>query len=157
MAYLLKRGKCFFENGDFDSAIEVFSHGVRMYPKYGTATRPLHLPVMPMRSLSPFSVAFYNNRSACFYKSGDLERALADATEAARLLTPAVKANAEERAKAQARAAAALAGLGRPEEALAALDAAVVCLPDHAGLRADRDRMRRELGDGSGSEASDSS
>ena len=104
-------------------------------------------------------MAFYNNRSACFYKRGDLERALGDATEAARLLTPAVKANEEERAKAQARAAAALAGLGRPGEALAALDAAVACLPDHAGLRADRDRMRRELelGDGSGSEASDSS
>ena len=43
------------------------------------------------------------------------------------------------------RAAAALAGLGRPEEALAAMDAAVECLPEHAGLIEDRDRMRREL------------
>ena len=102
-------------------------------------------------------MAFYNNRSACFYKRGDLERALGDATEAARLLTPAVKANAEERAKAQARAAAALAGLGRPEEALAAMDAAVECLPEHAGLKEDRDRMGREfeLSDDEGSEGSD--
>ena len=36
MSYLLKRGSCFFESGDIDSAIEVYSHGAKMYPKYGT-------------------------------------------------------------------------------------------------------------------------
>lgn len=105
-------------------------------------------------------MAFYNNRSACYYKSGDLEKALDDALEASRLLTPSVKANAEERAKAQVRAAAALAGLGRPQEALAAMGAAVECLPEHAGLREDRDRMRRELelsDEGSDDDVSDSS
>ena len=102
------------------------------------------------------SAAFYNNRSACYYKAGDLKKALEDAEEASRLLTPAVKANAEERAKAKVRAAAALAGLGKPEEALAAMDAAAECLPEHAGLRVDRDRMKRdlELSDGEGSDDS---
>ena len=36
MSYLLKRGGSFFESGDMDSAIEVYSHGAKMYPKYGT-------------------------------------------------------------------------------------------------------------------------
>ena len=75
--------------------------------------------------------------------------------EATRLLSPAVKANAEERAEAKVRAAAAFAGLCRPEEALAAMDAAAECLPGHAGLREDRDRMRRQIetgGDDEGSE-----
>jgi TolA-binding protein len=35
MNYLLKRGKAFFESGDYDSAVEVYSHGILMYPKYG--------------------------------------------------------------------------------------------------------------------------
>ena len=44
MSYLLKRGRSFFENGDIDSAIEVYSHGAKMYPKYGTLLQhPLHL------------------------------------------------------------------------------------------------------------------
>ena len=112
---------------------------------------------MIAETLRPIAVAFYNNRSACYYKTGDLQKSLEDAEEAARLLTPAVKANAEERAKAKVRAAAALAGLCRPEEALAAMDAAVECLPEHAGLKEDRDRMRREfeLSDDEGSEGSD--
>ena len=36
MSYLLKRGRSFFESGDIESAIEVYSHGAKMYPKYGT-------------------------------------------------------------------------------------------------------------------------
>ena len=36
MSYLLKRGGSFFESGDIESAIEVYSHGAKMYPKYGT-------------------------------------------------------------------------------------------------------------------------
>ena len=105
------------------------------------------------RTLIP--VAFYNNRSACYHKAGDLEKALADAETATRLLTPAVAANAEERAKARVRAAAALAGLGRPEEARAAMDAAAECLPGHAGLREDRDRMRRQIETGDDDEGSE--
>ena len=105
------------------------------------------------RTLIP--VAFYNNRSACYHKAGDLEKALADAETATGLLTPAVAANAEERAKARVRAAAALAGLGRPEEALAAMDAAAECLPGHAGLREDRDRMRRQIETGDDDEGSE--
>ena len=43
MSYLLKRGRSFFESGDIDSAIEIYSHGAKMYPKYGTYSTTLFI------------------------------------------------------------------------------------------------------------------
>ena len=34
--YLLRKGQHFFVHGDFASAVEVYSHGIKMHRKHGT-------------------------------------------------------------------------------------------------------------------------
>ena len=136
--YLLKRGQQFFTNGDYASAIEVFSHGIKMHPKHGRNKN---------RSLQIFADYFhstaklFNNRSACYLKTKNYLGALEDSSKALELLQPEVESNAQDRAKALSRRALALEELEMPERALIELQAASKIMPDHEGLRLDIQRL----------------
>ncbi len=101
LGYLLGRGKSFFEAGDYASAAEVYSHGIKMYPKHGKWIIVLQRHIIKLIRLHP--VPFYNNRCACYLKLNEMKGALSDAESAIGLLEPAVAANARDRAKAHAR------------------------------------------------------
>ena len=59
-----ERGKSFFDNGDYDSAIAQYTEAIRLDPKYAAA---------------------YNSRSLAYGKKGEYDKAKADVAEAVRI------------------------------------------------------------------------
>ena len=88
-----------------------------------------------------FAARLYNNRCACYLKVGNYLGALDDASTALDLLKPAVESNAKDHAKALVRRSVAFTELGLPKKALIELDAAIKIMPDHDGLKSDRERL----------------
>ena len=81
--HLLGKGEQFFKNGDFASALEVFSHGIQ--------------------NVNSMFAAFHNNRGAVNLKVGNFHGAITDCSNALELLTPKCKSNEVQRAKAHLR------------------------------------------------------
>lgn len=120
--YLKEKANNFFIGGDFQSAIAVLSHAIRLNPK---------LP------------SLYSNRAACHLKVRNLFKCLEDSSKALELLTPAVNQNAESRLKAHVRRGTAFCELECYVEALQDYEAALKITPENQKLLKDAENIRQ--------------
>ena len=71
-SFLLRRGRELFQEGSVGAALETYSFGVKMHPKHGESIDRSKKIFCSLHFFSPLAVPFYNNRSACRLKVGDL-------------------------------------------------------------------------------------
>ena len=115
--------KCghFFKLGDFQSAEEMLSHGIELFPK---------------------SSQLYCNRVAVRLKCGKYLDSLLDSEKALDLLMPEVESNKKSRAAVRCRRAYALQSLEREVEALLELEEAAKLLPEDENIQRDVQELR---------------
>ena len=121
---ILEKCSHFFKLGDFQSAEEILSHGVELFPK---------------------SCQLVTNRVAVRLKSGKYLEALLDSERALDLLTPEVEDNKRSRAAVRCRRAFALQCLEREVEALVELEEAARLLPEDEKIQRDLDNLRNSI------------
>lgn len=120
--WLQDKGNSFFASGDYKSAINAYTHAIRMTPK---------LP------------SLYSNRAACHLKTRNFFKCIEDCSKAMDLLFPAVPQNAASRCKALVRRGTAFCELELYVEGLRDYEAALKIDPDNKALAADAERMRQ--------------
>ncbi|RUS79575.1 hypothetical protein EGW08_012669 [Elysia chlorotica] len=120
--WLLDKGNSFFASGDYKSAINAYTHAIRMTPK---------LP------------SLYSNRAACHLKIRNFFKCIEDCSKAMDLLFPAVPQNASSRCKALVRRGTAFCELELYVEGLRDYEAALKIDPDNKALATDAERMRQ--------------
>ncbi|KAK3755884.1 hypothetical protein RRG08_056152 [Elysia crispata] len=119
--WLQDKGNSFFASGDYKSAINAYTHAIRMTPK---------LP------------SLYSNRAASHLKLRNFFKCIEDCSKAMDLLFPAVPQNASSRCKALVRRGTAFCELELYVEGLRDYEAALKIDPDNKALAADAERMR---------------
>ena len=113
---ILQKCSHFFKLGDFQSAEEMLSHGIELFPK---------------------SSQLYCNRVAVRLKCGKYLDSLLDSEKALDLLMPEVESNKKSRAAVRCRRAYALQSLEREVEALLELEEAAKLLPEDENIQRD--------------------
>ncbi|GFN83463.1 dyslexia susceptibility 1 candidate gene 1 protein homolog [Plakobranchus ocellatus] len=119
--WLQDKGNSFFTSGDYQAAINAYTHAIRMTPK---------LP------------SLYSNRAACHLKLRNFFKCIEDCSKAMDLLFPAVPQNASSRCKALVRRGTAFCQLELYVEGLRDYEAALQIDPNNKALAADAERMR---------------
>nr|KAG5696328.1 hypothetical protein BaRGS_027938 [Batillaria attramentaria] len=122
--FLRDKGNSFFAAGNFQAAVNVYTHALRLNPK------------MP---------SLYSNRAACHLKLRNLFKCIEDCSKAMDLLTPAVPQNAASRLKALVRRGTAFCELEMYIEGLQDYEAALKIDPNNEQLKADAEKMRQVL------------
>ena len=118
---ILQKCSHFFKLGDFQSAEEMLSHGIELFPK---------------------SSQLYCNRVAVRLKCGKYLDSLLDSEKALDLLMPEVESNKKSRAAVRCRRAYALQSLEREVEALLELEEAAKLLPEDEIIQRDVQELR---------------
>ena len=118
---ILQKCSHFFKLGDFQSAEEMLSHGIELFPK---------------------SSQLYCNRVAVRLKCGKYLDSLLDSEKALDLLMPEVESNKKSRAAVRCRRAYALQSLEREVEALLELEEAAKLLPEDENIQRDVQELR---------------
>ncbi|ESP00556.1 hypothetical protein LOTGIDRAFT_112670 [Lottia gigantea] len=119
--WLRDKGNSFFASGDYQSAISVYSHAIRLNP---------NIP------------GLYSNRAACHLKIRNFFKAVEDSSKALELLTPAVPQNAASRVKAHIRRGTSFCELEMYVEGLMDYEAALKIDKNNDQLLQDADRIR---------------
>ncbi|KAK7482622.1 hypothetical protein BaRGS_00026121, partial [Batillaria attramentaria] len=112
--FLRDKGNSFFAAGNFQAAVNVYTHALRLNPK------------MP---------SLYSNRAACHLKLRNLFKCIEDCSKAMDLLTPAVPQNAASRLKALVRRGTAFCELEMYIEGLQDYEAALKIDPNNEQLK----------------------
>ena len=121
---LRQKGNSFFRQENYQGAVNVFTHGINLYPK------------MP---------EFYSNRAACHLKLRNFFKALDDSSKAIELLTPPCEANAKDRTKAHVRRGTAFCELECYAEGLIEYEAALKCEPTNEQIQNDCQKLRKYI------------
>ncbi|XP_064621063.1 dynein axonemal assembly factor 4-like [Lineus longissimus] len=130
--WLRDKGNSFFKAGDFQAAINAYSHAIRLDSK------------MP---------ALFSNRAACHLKIGNMFKCIEDCSKSLELLTPPVPQNAASRCKAHIRRGTAFCQLELYVEGLMDYEAALKIDPKNEQIRQDAEKMRQLI---QGTEAAES-
>lgn len=120
--WLLNKGNSFFKDENYQSAINAFTHAIRMDSK------------MP---------ALFSNRSACHLKLRNYFKCIEDSSKALDLLTPPVQQNAASRCKAHIRRGTAFCQIELYAEGLQDYEAALKIDPHNEQIKADAERIRK--------------
>ncbi|XP_064608969.1 dynein axonemal assembly factor 4-like [Liolophura sinensis] len=120
--WLRDKGNSFFKSGDYQAAINAFSHAIRLDSK------------MP---------ALFSNRGACHLKLRNFIKCVEDCSKALELLTPPVPQNAPSRCKAHVRRGTAFCELELYVEGLQDYEAALKICPDSEQLKQDAENIRQ--------------
>ncbi|KAK3097301.1 hypothetical protein FSP39_008500 [Pinctada imbricata] len=119
--FMRDKGNAFFKSGNYQAAINAFTHAIRYSPK------------MP---------SLYSNRAACHLKIRNFFKAIEDCSKAMDLLHPPVPQNADSRCKALVRRGTAFCELELYVEGLQDYEAALKINPNNEQLKQDADKMR---------------
>ncbi|CAF0890532.1 unnamed protein product [Adineta ricciae] len=122
--YLKSKANQFFQQGNFQSAIGVYNHAVRVFPKMAT---------------------LYLNRSACHFQVRNMIKCVEDCSRALELLNPPVLDNLPQRIKAHVRRGTAFCELELYAEGLLDYEAALKLSPDDENIQKDAQRIRNFL------------
>ncbi|XP_060067258.1 dynein axonemal assembly factor 4-like [Ylistrum balloti] len=128
--FLRDKGNGFFKAGDFLSAINAYTHALRLNPK---------IP------------GLYSNRAACHLKMRNFFKCIEDCSKAMDLLEPPVPQNAASRVKALIRKGTAFCELEMYVEGLQDYEAALRIDPNNEQLKTDAERIRQVIQSSSGS------
>lgn len=120
--FLRDKGNSFFAAGNFQAAVNVYTHALRLNPK------------MP---------SLYSNRAACHLKLRNLFKCIEDCSKAMDLLSPPVPQNAASRLKALVRRGTAFCQLEMYVEGLQDYEAALKTDPNNQQLKEDAEKMRQ--------------
>ncbi|XP_076443572.1 dynein axonemal assembly factor 4-like isoform X2 [Babylonia areolata] len=120
--FLRDKGNSFFAAGNFQAAVNVYTHALRLNPK------------MP---------SLYSNRAACHLKLRNLFKCIEDCSKAMDLLSPPVPQNEESRVKALVRRGTAFCQLEMYVEGLQDYEAALKMDPNNQQLKEDAEKMRQ--------------
>ncbi|CAF3088643.1 unnamed protein product [Rotaria socialis] len=122
--YLKEKANQFFQQGNFQSAIGVYNHAIRVFPKVAT---------------------LYSNRAACHFQVRNMMKCVEDCSRALELLDPPVPDNLLQRVKAHVRRGTAFCELELYAEGLLDYEAALKLSPDDEKVREDAQRIRNFL------------
>ncbi|UJR38004.1 hypothetical protein I4U23_030686 [Adineta vaga] len=122
--YLKSKANQFFQQGNFQSAIGVYNHAIRVFPKMAI---------------------LYSNRAACHFQVRNLMKCVEDCSRALELLDPPVLDNLPQRIKAHIRRGTAFCELELYAEGLMDYEAAQKLSPDDENIRNDCQRIRNYL------------
>ncbi|CAF0752619.1 unnamed protein product [Adineta steineri] len=122
--YLKTKANQFFQQGNFQSAIGVYSHAIRIFPKVAI---------------------LYSNRGACHFQVRNMMKCVEDCSRALELLDPPVLDNLPQRIKAHVRRGTAFCELELYAEGLLDYEAALTLSPDDEKIRQDAQRIRNFL------------
>ncbi|CAF2135017.1 unnamed protein product [Rotaria magnacalcarata] len=122
--YLKGKANQFFQQGNFQSAIGVYNHAIRVFPKVAT---------------------LYSNRAACHFQVRNMMKCVEDCSRALELLDPPVPDNLLQRVKAHVRRGTAFCELELYAEGLLDYEAALKLSPDDEKVREDAQRIRNFL------------
>ncbi|CAF3912560.1 unnamed protein product [Adineta steineri] len=122
--YLKTKANQFFQQGNFQSAIGVYSHAIRIFPKVAI---------------------LYSNRGACHFQVRNMMKCVEDCSRALELLDPPVLDNLPQRIKAHVRRGTAFCELELYAEGLLDYEAALKLSPDDEKIRQDAQRIRNFL------------
>lgn len=125
--WLMQKGNNLMQIGNIESAINVFSHAIRLNAK---------LPEI------------YSNRAHCFLKTNAFIRAVDDCSKALDLLVPPVETNRKERVKAHVRRGTAFFELELYAEALQDYECALKLDPQNSNLLRDTAAIRNFMQNG---------
>ncbi|OWF47556.1 dyslexia susceptibility 1 candidate gene 1 protein homolog [Mizuhopecten yessoensis] len=128
--FLRDKGNGFFQAGNFQSAINAYTHALRLNPK-------MH--------------GLYSNRAACHLKLRNYFKCIEDCSKAMDLLLPPVPQNAASRVKALVRKGTAFCELEMYVEGLQDYEAAMKIDPNNEQLKSDAERIRQVIQSSSGS------
>ncbi|XP_040569649.1 dynein axonemal assembly factor 4-like [Lepeophtheirus salmonis] len=110
---ILHKGNYFISTGDILSAVSIYTHGIKLFPKMA---------------------AMYNNRSVAYIKIKNYEEALHDIHMALKFLLPPVNDNLNQRTKSTMRKSYILFKLDRIKDAINELDVASKLMPDNVEI-----------------------
>uniref|UniRef100_A0A8D8Z6E4 Dyslexia susceptibility 1 candidate gene 1 protein homolog n=2 Tax=Cacopsylla melanoneura TaxID=428564 RepID=A0A8D8Z6E4_9HEMI len=110
-----------FKAGNYMGAVSAYSHGIKLCPKLAS---------------------LYSNRAAAHIAMNNMFKAVDDAAEAIKLLTPPCEANRKSRIQAHVRRGTALCGLKAPKLGLLDYEAALALSPKDERLKEDTERVR---------------
>ncbi|WAR00965.1 DAAF4-like protein, partial [Mya arenaria] len=119
--WLRDKGNEFFKAGNFEAAVNVYTHAIR---------------------LSPILYSCYSNRAACHLKMRNFFKSIEDSSKALELLVPAVQQNADSRLKCHVRRGTSFCELEMYVEGLLDYEAAVKIDPNNEQLKADAENIR---------------
>ncbi|CAF4472011.1 unnamed protein product [Rotaria sp. Silwood2] len=122
--YLKAKANQFFQQGNFQSAIGVYNHAVRVFPKMAI---------------------LYLNRGACHFQVRNMMKCVEDCSRALELLDPPVPDNLLQRVKAHVRRGTAFCELELYAEGLLDYEAALKLSPDDEKIKEDAQRIRNFL------------
>ena len=121
---IVKKCQSFFHSGDLESAEEILTHGIELFPK---------------------SSQLLNNRIAVRLRLEKYFEALMDSEKSLELMIPEVEGNKKARAAVRCRRAFALRHLDRDVEALIELEEAVKICPNDEKIAADLESLRNVI------------
>ncbi|XP_052796809.1 dynein axonemal assembly factor 4-like [Mya arenaria] len=119
--WLRDKGNEFFKAGNFEAAVNVYTHAIR---------------------LSPNLYSCYSNRAACHLKMRNFFKSIEDSSKALELLVPAVQQNADSRLKCHVRRGTSFCELEMYVEGLLDYEAALKIDPNNEQLKADAENIR---------------
>ncbi|CAF3440568.1 unnamed protein product [Rotaria sp. Silwood1] len=122
--YLKSKANQFFQQGNFQSAIGVYNHAIRVFPKMAI---------------------LYLNRGACHFQVRNMMKCVEDCSRALELLDPPVPDNLIQRIKAHVRRGTAFCELELYAEGLLDYEAALKLSPDDEKIKEDAQRIRNFL------------
>ncbi|CAF0803028.1 unnamed protein product [Rotaria sordida] len=122
--YLKTKANQFFQQNNFQSAIGVYNHAIRVFPK---------IPIL------------YLNRGACHFQVRNMMKCVEDCSRALELLDPPVPDNLLQRIKAHVRRGTAFCELELYAEGLLDYEAALKLSPDDEKIKEDAQRIRNFL------------